>query len=419
MRITKIDVVPVAFADPPLLNIVGAHQPKALRSIIIVHTNDGLYGLGESYGDSKHVARLKQVSDRLIGMSPFSTEKILLTIAEMMKAEEAKDSDLVGGMVTGVSLAHRVFAPFEVALLDLQGKAFDLPVSALLGGKVRNEVEFSGYLFYKWARHPGAEPDQWGSALAPDELVNQARQMIDEYGFQSLKLKGGVFPPDEEAEAMEALKAAFPQTPLRLDPNGAWSPKTSIRVARRLEGVLEYLEDPTPGRAGMAAVKAQLNMPLATNMCVVSFGDIPEAVQLGSVDIVLSDHHFWGGLRASKTLAQHCATFGLGLSMHSNSHLGISMAAMINLAASTPNLEFASDTHWPWLSKEEDVIVEKFTFEQGKVKVSDAPGLGVSLNFDKLEKQHQEYLSSGIRDRDDTGYMRQFVPDFDPATPRW
>src|SRR5699024_1077609 len=192
MRITKIDVVPVAFADPPLLNIVGAHQPKALRSIIIVHTNDGLYGLGESYGDSKHVARLKQVSDRLIGMSPFSTEKILLTIAEMMKAEEAKDSDLVGGMVTGVSLAHRVFAPFEVALLDLQGKAFDLPVSALLGGKVRNEVEFSGYLFYKWARHPGAEPDQWGSALAPDELVNQARQMIDEYGFQSLKLKGGV-----------------------------------------------------------------------------------------------------------------------------------------------------------------------------------------------------------------------------------
>lgn len=419
MKIAKIDVVPVAFADPPLLNTVGAHQPKALRSIVIVYTDEGLYGLGESYGDSKHVARLQEVAERLVGMNPFSTERVLLTVVEAMRAYADKTSELVGGMVTGVSLAHRVFAPFEVALLDLQGKAFDVPVSALLGGKVRDQVEFSGYLFYKWGGHPGSELDQWGSALTPNELVQQAHQMIDEYGFQSLKLKGGVFAPDEEVAAMEALKAAFPETLLRLDPNGAWSRETSIRVARRLEGVLEYLEDPTQGRAAMAAVRAQADVPLATNMCVVSFGDIPEAIRLGSVDIVLSDHHFWGGLRASKSLAEHCATFGLALSMHSNSHLGVSMAAMINLAATTPNLEFASDTHWPWKPKGEDVIVEEFTFDKGKVKVPDAPGLGVSLDVDKLERQHQEYLSSGIRDRDDTGYMRQFVPDFDPVTPRW
>jgi glucarate dehydratase len=153
-----------------------------------------------------------------------------------------------------------------VACLDVQGQASGRPVSDLLGGAVRDAVPFSAYLFYKWDRHPG-EPDDWGAALDPDAVVAQARRIIDEYGFTAIKLKGGVFPPEEEMAAIEAPRAAFPDHPLRLDPNAAWTPQTSLKVASGLAGVLEYLEDPTPGLDGMAEVARQAPMPLATNMC--------------------------------------------------------------------------------------------------------------------------------------------------------
>ena len=111
--------------------------------------------------------------------------------------------------------------------------------------------------------------------------------MIDRYGFSSIKLKGGVFPPDEEIAAIRALREAFPEHPLRLDPNGAWTVETSLQVAEELDGVLEYLEDPTPGIAGMAEVAAQAPMPLATNMCVASFARHAGGGRAGRRQVVL------------------------------------------------------------------------------------------------------------------------------------
>ena len=95
----------------------------------------------------------------------------------------------MAGMVTTANVTDKVFSPFEVACLDLQGKAAGLPVSDLLGGAVRDCVQYSAYLFYKWAGHPGHEADEYGEALDPDGLVAQARKMIDEYGFKAIKLK--------------------------------------------------------------------------------------------------------------------------------------------------------------------------------------------------------------------------------------
>jgi len=311
-----------------------------------------------------------------------------------------------------------VFSPFEVACLDIQGKAASLPVADLLGGAVRDEVPFSAYLFYKWAGHPGADGDDWGEALDPDGIVAQAKRLVDGYGFTALKLKGGVFPPAEEIEAVRALRGAFPDHPLRLDPHAAWTPETSLGVARDLAGVLEYLEDPTPGIDGMAQVAREAPMPLATNMCVVAFDHLPPAIRQDAVQVIRSDQHYWGGLRRSKVLAGICETFGLGLSMHSNSHLGISLAAMVQLAAAVPNLTYACDTHWPW--KTEDVVVgQPFAFSGGAIAVPDRPGLGVELDRDALGRLHEQYLACGLRNRDDTGYMQRVVPGYERRSPRW
>jgi glucarate dehydratase len=242
--------------------------------------------------------------------------------------------------------------------------------------------------------------------------------MTAEYGFGAIKLKGGVMPPEEEVEAVRALHKAFPGVPLRLDPNAAWTVETSVRVAGELDGILEYLEDPTPGQQAMAEVARQAPMPLATNMCVVAFDELSSAVARDSVQVVLSDHHYWGGLQRSLLLAGICRTFDLGLSMHSNSHLGISLAAMTHLAAATPNLTYACDTHWPWKS-EEVVVPGALEFADGAVRVPTTPGLGVELDRDALARLHEQYVRCGLRERDDTGYMQRIDPSYERKSPRW
>jgi len=414
IRVTSVAITPVAFADPPLLNSVGVHEPFALRAVIEVATDVGLTGLGETYADEKHLAALHAAADAIVGADVYQTEDVYRRVQAIGAAETMISSGLIGHSAA----TDRVFSPFEVACLDIQGKAAGLPVADLLGGTVRDAVPFSAYLFYKWAGHPGADADDWGEALDPDGIVAQAKRLVDGYGFTALKLKGGVFPPAEEIEAIRALRGAFPDHPLRLDPNAAWTPETSLGVARDLAGVLEYLEDPTPGIEGMAQVAREAPMPLATNMCVVAFDHLPPAIRQDAVQVILSDHHYWGGLRRSKVLAGICETWGLGLSMHSNSHLGISLAAMVQLAAAVPNLTYACDTHWPW--KTEDVVAgQPFSFSGGAIAVPDRPGLGVELDRDALGALHEQYLACGLRNRDDTGYMQRVVPSYERRQPRW
>jgi glucarate dehydratase len=422
-EITEVIVTPVAFPDPPLLNSSGVHQPWALRTIIEVRTGDGLVGLGETYGDSAHLELLGRAAAQLAdrdqpGVDVFCLPEVHRRVARAVGARDTPDRHGLTGPSSPAKTLLRVYSPFEVACLDLQAQAIGRPVCDLLGGRTRDRVPYSAYLFYKWSGHPGAEPDQWGAALDPAGIVAQARSMIDRYGFGSIKLKGGVFAPDLEIEAVRALREAFPDHPLRIDPNCAWTVETSLRVAGQTEGLLEYLEDPTPTIGGMAEVAAGTPTPLATNMCVVEFGDIPEAFAKGAVGVILADHHYWGGLRMAARLAGICQTWGVGVSMHSNSHLGISLAAMTHLAAATPNLAYAADTHTPWQGGV-DVVTRPLSFVDGAVTVPDSPGLGVELDRDTLARMHEDFLRCGIRDRDDTGYLRSVQPDYDSTRPRW
>src|SRR5262249_25802396 len=159
--------------------------------------------------------------------------------------------------------------------------------------------------------------------------------------------KGGVLDPALEVETVRQLRRAFgPRVPLRIDPNSAWTVETSVEVGTLLKEQLSnggYLEDPTAGLEGMAEVrrlllKAGVETPLASNVAVTSFAHIPQAVATDAVQIILSDHHYWGGMRQVQHLGKICQTFGLGLSMHSNSHLGVSLMAMTHAAAATRHL---------------------------------------------------------------------------------
>jgi glucarate dehydratase len=416
--ITDVTITPLAVTDAPLLNSTGVHEPYQLRSLVEVHTDAGITGIAEAYGDDRTLTRLHRAASALPGLDVFDVHGLAQRVAVAL-GEVTPDTftDLIGYASVGKTVASTV-AAFEVALFDAQGRATGRRVCDLLGGAVRETVPYSAYLFYKWAGHPGREPDSYGEALDPEGIVAQAKWMVDTYGFGSIKLKGGVFPPEEEIAAIHALREAFPDHPLRLDPNANWTPATSLRVAAELEGVLEYLEDPTDGIAGMAAVAARTELPLATNMCVTSFADVPAAVAQDAVQIVLGDHHFWGGFLASAKLAGICETFGLGMSMHSNTHLGLSLAAMTHLAAATPHLTYACDTHSPWQGED---IVEPgaLSFVDGAVRVPDGPGLGVTLDRDAVARLHEQWQRCGVRSRDDIAAMRVRYPDWTGKRPRF
>ncbi len=427
MHIAEMRVTPIAISDPPLLNAAGLHAPYALRTIVELVTNEGISGLGEVPGSAQTTASLEAAAEVVIGRDPFQLNAIYRGLVERFGVGHAP-ANLVGW-------EHRrilhVYSAIEVACFDIMGKAVGRPVCDLLGGRVRDRVEFSAYLFYKYEGAGGAlgfgvDPAATGwaavrqrAALDPEGIVAQAQAMCREFGFKSIKLKGGVFPPDQEIAAILALREAFgADTPLRLDPNAVWRVETAIAAGRQLEGVLEYFEDPVRGQEAMAAVRRAVKLPLATNMCTTAFEYLPASIRLGSEDIILSDHHFWGGLRASVELARICQTFGRGLSMHSNSHIGISLAAMTHLAAAVPNLTYACDTHYPWQS-EEVLVGGRFKFEDGALSVPRAPGLGIELDRAALAKLHENYLRCGLTKRDDEVEMQKVQPGWKFQPTRW
>lgn len=424
MKIQRVTVTPIAFRDAPLLNASGIHEPWALRSIIQIESDTGLVGLGESYGDAPVLATLQDVRDTLIGLDPFDLNGLRARVAASVARRgpaSGEGAELAPGSHASKAVANAVSA-FEVAMLDLQARYLNAPLVDLLGGAVRTEVPFSAYLFFKYAQHIDAPyaPDAWGEALSPEQIVAQARRMIDAHGFGSIKLKAGALEPEHEVACIKALKRAFPGRPLRIDPNANWSLETAVRMANLLGDDLEYYEDPTPGLEAMAELHRRTSLPLATNMVVTDFDEFRRNVALDSVQIVLADHHYWGGLRDTQALARMCDVFGLGVSMHSNSHLGISLMAMSHVAAAVPNLSCACDTHYPWQEADEEVIRGgKLPITNGCVRITQAPGLGVELDPEQLAKLHEQFLSIDIRQRDDARQMRKYRPQWKTVKPRF
>lgn len=419
MLIENLRATPIALGDPPLLNAGGLHAPYALRIVLELETEAGVVGLSEIPGDADVLDGLTRVRPRLRGRNVHDRQGIARLLACTLGDEGA---DARGDRPWDRRRVVQVASAIEVACLDAIGKRLDCRVADLLGGVVRNRVPYAGYLFFKYAGAGGelgfgVDPAAAGWAAARQaevldagSLVAQARAMVDAFGFASLKVKAGILDPDVEVAATLALREAFgADMPIRIDPNAVWSFDTALGQGRRLRGAIEYYEDPVRGQREMARLRRALDIPLATNMCTTSFDELPSSLRLGSEDIVLADHHFWGGLQASMELARICVIFGRGLSMHSNSHAGISLAAMTHLGAALPTVPYALDTHYPW--QEDEILAGgRLPIVNGCVALPDGPGLGVAIDHAALDRLHAAYRASGLVRRDDEAEMQKKVP---------
>ena len=254
-------------------------------------------------------------------------------------------------------------------------------------------------------------------------MVALARAAQARYGFRDFKLKGGVLSADDEAEAVRALKAAFPEARITLDPNGAWGLEEAVRVCSGLTDVLAYAEDPCgaengrDGRSVMAEFRQRTGLPTATNMVATDWPQMVDALRKGAVDIPLADPHFWT-MAGSVRVAQLCHDWGLTWGSHSNNHFDISLAMFTHCAAAAPGKITAIDTHWIWQDGEY-LTRQPLRIEDGHVAVPARPGLGIELDEDALARAHALYLEHGLGARDDAMGMQYLVPGwtFDPKRP--
>jgi glucarate dehydratase len=439
MLITDFRLHPIAVADPPLRSSYGRHAPYAIRTIVELRAGDGLTGIAETYGGERMLAALESARELIVGRDPFQLTTLWMSLSERAAREAAGQGDdrsqtyLVPGE-NPLDQHTRTFAAIEIACLDLIGKALNKPLCDLVGGRARDSVAFSAYLFYKHGGGGGidedAREDEYGEALDAKSIVRQARQMVDTYGFREIKLKGGVLEPQEEIKTIKLLREEFgPAIPLRIDPNCAWSVDTSVHVGRELKQELSgggYLEDPTAGLEGMAEVRRLLlaegiDTPLASNVATTCFEHLVPAKNLEAVQIVLSDPHYWGGIRNQIHLSRFCEVLGMGLSMHSNNHLGVSLMIMAHAAACSPHLTYACDTHYPWQTEQDEVVAGgRVPIVNGEVRIPDRPGLGVELDYDQLARLTERYHKLPYRKRDDEAEMRKHVdPNWKRVLPRW
>jgi glucarate dehydratase len=390
MKITDIKATTVSVPlEAPLRHAAGSHPGRFVRTIVQVLTDEGLVGLGEVGGGGNSLeASITGMKSVLVGHDPFNLELLRWKV----------NNPILSAYYSNI----QILAPIEFACLDIMGKATGRPVCDLLGGRMREEIPFAAYLFYRYER------DGKGGEETGEQMVAHSRDLITRYGFRSLKLKGGVFSPAHDVEVTRALRKAFPDVKLRVDPNAVWSVDDAIWVAKQIEPLdIEYFEDPVWGMAGMARVRRNTFMPLSTNHIVVNFDQLAPAVKMEAVDIILIDPHFWGGMTSARKAAQVCDVFGLGVSMHSGGELGISLAAMLHTAASLSNLGFAADAHYHHVM--DDVIAGgKFQYKNGAIAVPTSPGLGVELDTDKVAKYAEEFRKQG-----------QYDYHQDPGRPGW
>ncbi len=432
--IAALRVIPVAGRDSMLLNLSGAHGPFFTRNLLVLTDSAGRTGVGEVPGGEKIRQTLEDARELVVG-EPLGAHQRVLQAVQQRFAD--RDSGGRGLQTFDLRTTIHAVAAIESALLDLLGQHLGVPVAALLGeGQQRDEVQMLGYLFYvadrrktdlPYAEQPDAE-DEWcrlrhEPALTSAAVVRLAEAAQARYGFADFKLKGGVLRGEEEVEAIRALHERFPQARVTLDPNGGWRLKDAVRLLRDLHGTLAYAEDPCgaedgfSGREVMAEFRRATGLPTATNMVATDWRQLTHALALQSVDIPLADPHFWT-LAGSVRVAQTCRDWGLTWGSHSNNHFDVSLAMFTHVGAAAPGKVTAIDTHWIWQDGQR-LTKQPLRIDGGKVRVPQAPGLGVELDMAEVEKAHQLYRQHGLGARDDAQAMQYLIPGwtFDPRRP--
>jgi glucarate dehydratase len=220
MKITGLKMTTVTVPlEAPLRWSLGVEEGTT-RTILELFTDEGIVGLGETYGGESTARALDFAKRMIIGSDPLEVGKLLTRLRFFCISYET-------------FLPPHVIAAVEMACWDIMGKALGRPVCSLQGGKYRDHVPFSAYLFFRYK-----SADSKGGEDTPQKLADYCEMVMEKDGFSILKVKGGVLPPEEEVETVRVLRERFPKAKIRFDPNAAWSVGTCINLLRKVSAAM-------------------------------------------------------------------------------------------------------------------------------------------------------------------------------------
>lgn len=361
----------------------SGRRTGATRLVVRLLTDTGIEGWGETIS--------------LIDTVPAVLRNVVLPL---VKGYRVADAERLHRHVLGAGYYHHkraavmAIAAVEMALWDALGKQAGLPLHALWGGLYRPWVEASAYVFVK-------EPEAM-------------RRTIDSFldrGFRTFKVKIGVDEPSDVA-IVETARKAIGDLPLRADVNGAWTPGTARRQLEKLRGYdLAYVEQPLEldDLMGHVELRRAVPVPVALDESAYTLADVGNIVRMGAADVVLLDPHEAGGLWQVVKQAAICESAGIPVTLHSGGELALSQAAYVHLAASIPNMSLAIDTERDYLAA--DVAPDAPRLAGGHFTVPDAPGLGVTIDREAVERYAVERIEGA--------YLDPSRPDWFPEKPAY
>ena len=339
----------------PIAPYHSRYRPQSSTKSLLVRleADDGTVGWGETpqryLGEQMTGGEGLALRDRLVGRDP--------TAIEALYADGGLDGTFLQSAV-------------EMAMWDILGKVCRQPLYRLLGGLYRREIELAACM--------GIRP--------PHEAAGIAQLYVD-MGFTTLKTKAGRDPQEDLAMVRAIREAVGDRLKLRIDPNTGYSPDVCEQLAKDLEPYnLEYFEQPMPADLlqESADMRRRTRTPLALNESVTTLAEVRKILELDAAAVLLPDTYQCGGIWACKLIADLAASASVPCVVHCAHDLGPKTAAMLHLAASTPNFPLANDCTYYGLV--DDVLAEPFEIVRGRLPVPEKPGLGIEVDLAKVRK---------------------------------
>lgn len=358
MKITRItsSMVSVPYTTPTTWSL--GRGVRTFNLIIRVETDAGIVGWGESVGPSVHNARNmleRDFAPLLIGEDPLNLARISQKVALALDY-------LPGG--------PWAYSGLEMALWDIKGKALEASVSDLLGGRLRDAIDYIGYVFID----------------EPEVNVRQAKEFV-EAGHTTIKMKIGR-DIDTDVERVRAVRDVVgPSIKIRVDPNTAWTRTTALANIERLAPYnLEFVEQPLPrwDLDGMAELRARSPVPIGADESCGTFRDALALIRAGACDVLVVYVSQAGGIAEAKRIGDLAADEGLICVMGSASELALATLAQAHVLANSPGFVGAADTHY--YLEAGDVTEERLVIQNGHLQLPCAPGLGATVSVDRVKE---------------------------------
>ena len=342
---------------PPIAPYQSRYRAGTSTASVIfrVETDEGTVGWGETPqswigGDAFDGGEGPRMLEHLRGWDPFELERLYA------------DPELDGGYLqSGV----------EMAFWDIIGKVTGQPLYRLLGGAARpTEVELAACM-----------------GIQPYDRAGEIARLYVDMGFSTLKTKAGRDAEEDLTMVRGVRDAVGDKLKLRIDPNQGYQPPVALELAKDLEPYeLEYFEQPIPKEeiAAAAEIRTQTRTPIALNEAVTTLDVVQDIIRRGAADVLLPDTYQCGGILGIKKVAVLAEAAGIPCVMHCSHDLGPKTATMLHIVVSSPVFTLANDCTYYGL--EDDIVKRPFSIERGRMRVPDAPGLGIELDLEKLSR---------------------------------